>query len=137
MDAKAPLLLPHFIRLPKGCIKAQRVPYLVYGLINSGLGLMEYTTHFDHWPKHDANIAISYLWVHLRELIKKDTPRHTLYLNADNCARDNKNRWMFAFLAILVHFGIFNTIEYHFLPPGHSHEKVCCLLTRHGAVSSY
>jgi hypothetical protein len=132
MDAKAPIPLPSFIRLPKGCIRALRVPYNVYGMINSGLGLFEYTTHFDHWPLHDANIAISYLWEHLRRVIEKDTPRHTLFLAADNCARDNKNKWMFTFLAVLVHFGIFDTIEYHFLPPGHSHEKVRVLNLFHG-----
>jgi hypothetical protein len=90
------------LRLPKGCIKALHVPYMVYGLVNSGLEMMEYTTHFDHWPKHDANIAMS-------------------------C--DNKNRWIFKFLAVLVYFGIFDVIEFHFLPPRHAHEKVTCLLT--------
>ena len=71
MDAKAPVPLPHFVRLPKGTIKTVRVPYNVFGLINFGQGQFEYYNHFDHWPKHDANICISYLWDHIRKHLVK------------------------------------------------------------------
>ena len=69
MDAKAPLPLPSFVRPPKGCIKAVRVPLNIYGIINWGFSMFEYHVHFDHWPTHDANIAISYLWDHIRRVI--------------------------------------------------------------------
>ena len=61
----------------------------------------------------------------------------SLLLNADNCARENKNRWMFPFLGFLVERGYFNEIELHFLMPGHSHEKVSILIVRRSRPGLY
>ena len=39
----------------------------------------------------------------------------------DNCWRENKNRYMFAFLSYLVKTDIFEEIDVNFLPVGHTH----------------
>lgn len=36
--------------------------------------------------------------------------------------RENKNRFFLAYLHLLVHFGVFDTIELHFGLKGHTHD---------------
>ena len=48
----------------------------------------------------------------------------------DNCPRDNKNNIMFGFLAVLVFFGTFQSVEVSFLPVGHTHEDVDAMFSR-------
>ena len=43
-----------------------------------------------------------------------------LHLQADNCARENKNRYVFSFLSALVELGIFEEITMDFLLVGHT-----------------
>ena len=45
-----------------------------------------------------------------------------LYLQLDNTARENKNKFVMTFLALLVERGVFETIKVNFLLVGHSHE---------------
>ena len=123
IDSKAPPMIPHFARMPKGLLARRRVRYHIFGLINFGMTTFEYKTFYGWWPG-DANLGISLLWSHIRGLLERGLTWDTLYLHADNCARDNKNQWMFAFLSLLVKKKIFLNVEMHFLPPGHSHEKV-------------
>ena len=37
---------------------------------------------------------------------------------------DNKNRFIFAFCALLVHLGVFEVVKLSFLPVGHTHEDI-------------
>ena len=46
----------------------------------------------------------------------------TLFLQADNCGRENKNQYFLAYLSWLVQKGIFKDIYLSFLPVGHTHE---------------
>lgn len=48
-------------------------------------------------------------------------------LQFDNCWRDNKNKWLFGFLNLLISHGWFDRIEVYFLKPGHSHDMVDAL----------
>src|ERR1700728_3004068 len=44
-----------------------------------------------------------------------------LWLQSDNCFKENKNRWMLAFSTWLVHLGWFQEVMISMLPPGHTH----------------
>lgn len=46
-----------------------------------------------------------------------------LYVQADNAPSEAKNHWMFAILALLC-FGVYETVELHLLPVGHTHENI-------------
>ena len=43
-----------------------------------------------------------------------------LHINLDNCWRENKNKFLFSFLAALVELDIFKEIKVEFLMPGHT-----------------
>ena len=47
-----------------------------------------------------------------------------LYLQLDNTTKQNKGRWLIAFLALLVEAGTFNKIIVSFLPVGHTHADI-------------
>ena len=48
----------------------------------------------------------------------------TLFLQLDNCYRENKNAYLFAFLANLVERKVFKHIYVSYLPVGHTHDLV-------------
>lgn len=50
---------------------------------------------------------------------KKELPP-VLYLQADNCSKDNKNKYMLAYLTHLVTIGVFDKIRLSFLLVGHT-----------------
>ena len=47
-----------------------------------------------------------------------------LYLQLDNCWRENKNKYVFGLLHSLIHWGVFKKIKLSFLPKGHTHDDV-------------
>lgn len=58
------------------------------------------------WP-HDANLVLNILM----ELLKmREFLPEVLYLQLDNTARENKNKYCLAFLALLVEEGIFSEV---------------------------
>jgi hypothetical protein len=50
-------------------------------------------------------------------------PRN-LYLQLDNCAKDNKNQFLMAFMSMFRHRGVFKEIQVGFLLVGHTHEDI-------------
>ena len=62
----------------------------------------------------------------------KPLPRK-LYLQLDNSAKDNKNKYLMAFLSLLTTRGVFKEIQVGFLLVGHTHEDIaayvfCCVI---------
>jgi hypothetical protein len=51
-----------------------------------------------------------------------------LYLQLDNTARENKNKFVMTFLSLLVERGVFEKIKVNFLLVGHTHEVSCIVL---------
>ena len=54
---------------------------------------------------------------------RKPLPRK-LYLQLDNSAKDNKNKYLMAFLSVLTARGVFEEIQAGFLLVGHTHEDI-------------
>lgn len=52
-----------------------------------------------------------------------------LYLQADNCFKENKNRYVFFFCALLVALDFFEDVYMSFLPTGHTHEDIDALFS--------
>jgi hypothetical protein len=81
---------------------------------------------FDHW-QYGADYVVSLLHDHLSELhstIPSEQWPHTLYLQVDNCQKENKNTTMIRYLGLLVHFGWFKNVQLFSLPTGHTHEDI-------------
>lgn len=46
------------------------------------------------------------------------------FLQLDNCSRENKNKYLMAYLDMLVKLGVFDCVEVGFLPVGHTHSDI-------------
>ena len=78
-----------------------------------------------------ANQTIDVMVRSLLALLKRRSLRDSfrthakeLFVQLDNTAKDNKNRFFFAFCDHLVFLGIFRSVTINFLPVGHTHEDI-------------
>ena len=79
----------------------------------------------EHIP-HNPNLIIDALQKTLKFVKRRDggVLPDTLYVQFDNCFRENKNAYMSAFLAMLIGRRVFKRIYMSFLPVGHTHDIV-------------
>ena len=78
-----------------------------------------YLNH-DHYPQ-SSNMVVSIVYKLLKVLVNdfKKLPKK-LNIFADNCWRENKNRYVFSFLDWLVELGVFQEVTLNFLIVGHT-----------------
>jgi hypothetical protein len=89
------------------------------GVIVHGIGA--YVFMVDKNWSADPNLTIEILH---RVLGTIPIESRVLYVQMDNCARENKNKDVFAYLSYLVKCGLFDRVEASFLPVGHTHEDI-------------
>jgi hypothetical protein len=96
-----------WIRNPPSHLTAMwRVPFTIFSSIDHGHKDTEMLIVPPFWS-HDPNMFLSILHQDLLRLL--DTGHRlgqpTLYLQLDNCVRENKNNYVFAYLAYLIRTG--------------------------------
>ncbi|VDI31378.1 Hypothetical predicted protein [Mytilus galloprovincialis] len=116
--------LPHF-KDRKGKDLASTIPMKTHvtGAINHGTHQKFVFTDIYQY-KHDSNLTLNILMKLLWEASKGRPLPPVLYLQADNCFRENKNRFILSFLELLVHRRVFYEIQLSFLYVGHTHEDI-------------
>lgn len=117
--------IPHFVVEDKDNANLAKLPVHFTGVLvhtASPEGKIPFIYHdIKHIP-HDSNLTIHCITETLNEL--KDRLGKTLFLQMDNCGRENKNKYVLSYIALLVHLGIFKEALVHFLPVGHTHEDI-------------
>ena len=75
--------------------------------------------------KQGSNMIVSIIYKVILDFFNehKVLPK-VLDLNLDNCARENKNRYVFSFLAALVKLDVFTEVQVNFLQVGHTGNSV-------------
>ncbi|MEM9681301.1 MAG: hypothetical protein AAF901_13340, partial [Bacteroidota bacterium] len=115
--------LPHFCSSTKDqrghSLKVRLVGVLDHAVINRLL-LMTLTQEYESGANHIIEAIHRYLVIRSAD---GDLPK-ILYVQMDNCTRENKNRYLMAHLECLVSWGLFESIEVGFLPIGHTHEDI-------------
>ena len=111
--------LPHFPAKSKNDAKSWKIQYHLVGALVHGKRINLYFFK-ENWSK-DPNMTIEVLQ---HTLCTLPTIPRKLYLQLDNCSRENKNRYVLAYLALLVHRKVFQEVEISFLPVGHTHEDI-------------
>lgn len=76
---------------------------------------------------HDSNLTLTCLLRSLWAVSTEGQLPPVLYVQADNCGRENKNRYIFSFLALLVAKRIVKEVLVSFLMVGHTHEGKAAL----------
>ena len=110
---------------------------LVYCLLISGQGLdtkligvlMPGRGFFNFWTSprypHGANLIATILLAAFQRVQDAEGALPpVLFLQADNCGRENKNQIIFRLCAWLVQQGIFEEVQLMFLPVGHTHAQI-------------
>ncbi|XP_074628853.1 uncharacterized protein LOC141886566 isoform X1 [Acropora palmata] len=120
--------VPKLIRISKAMSALATVgTHLVGCIVHSGQSAhgKEVYGSFDYYQfPHDANLTMTVLLDVLVYWTNNYLLPPILYLQFHNCVRENKNRYMFALLALLVEKKIFDKIRVNFLPVGHTHEDI-------------
>ena len=93
------------MRITKSCQNLWTLRTHLTGVIAHGSGSHFYFD-FLQWP-HDCNITLFALLKTLEEMSHFRTIPPKLMIQMDNCSRENKNKYVFAFLALLVELDIF------------------------------
>ncbi|KAJ8048727.1 hypothetical protein HOLleu_01158 [Holothuria leucospilota] len=117
--------IPHLIVKDKDCASLARLQVHLTGvLVHTGTpeGKLPFVFHdLKHVP-HDCNLTIHCLTEALASA--SGYLGKVLFLQMDNCFRENKNRYVLSYAALLVEKDIFEEVYVHFLPVGHTHEDV-------------
>ncbi|XP_072028306.1 uncharacterized protein [Amphiura filiformis] len=77
---------------------------------------------------HDSNTTVNII-LRTLEMYKEKLGR-VLFLQLDNCFRENKNKFVLSLASMLVESNVFEEVIIHFLPVGHTHEDVDQMFSR-------
>lgn len=106
MDQKS-TSIPRFYRTSKSASGAWKLPTHITGAIIHGKGQHMYLDNKDH--PHDSNMTATIL---LNIIKKYSNPLpDVLYLQMDNCFRENKNQTIIGVCALLVEMEIFKKVK--------------------------
>jgi len=112
--------LPHFITKVKGSngdgLKVHLIAVLQHLTVNQ-LSLYTMTNDHDKGSNHIVECIHRFINNVARD---GQLPRY-LFVQLDNCIRENKNHYLLAYLDALVRWNVFDCIEVGFLPEGHTH----------------
>ena len=116
-------MLPHLCARSHKSDQCTKVKMHVLGCIVHGVDTYAYTC-----PPHIAqghNITIQVLYCVLLDILRKTgSLPPVMFLQLDNTTKQNKGRFLMAFLAYLVLMGVVRRAYINFLPVGHTHEDI-------------
>lgn len=94
----------------------------IAGLLDHSRDESTFIMHLEHWPK-GPSLMCTILYHAIRRL-RMQSPAPILYLQADNSSKENKNKFIFALLCLLIEFGWYQRIELHCMVVGHTHGPI-------------
>jgi hypothetical protein len=113
--------VPHIIPITKETANLPKLSINAVGTINHSAQTRDFLFFLEGYKKN-SNLMLTCFYLHIMEHFHM-TGSHPpiLWLQADNCFKENKNRWMMAFCCWLIHIGWFKEVMISMLPPGHTH----------------
>lgn len=112
-------ILPHYVPFVKNVSCHALAEMRIVGLQDSLDNNLCYV-HTEDLAK-DSNLTITVILEYLK--IHEELPP-TLYLQLDNCSRENKNQYVFGFAGWLVQHDVFEQVKISFLMVGHTHDHI-------------
>lgn len=117
--------LPHFMNSTKSD-KGHKLKVKCVGVLEhrkeKKLTLFPMTEEFQTGANHVIEAA--HLTLDQRAKDSGGVLPEILFVQADNCTRENKNKYFMAYFEMLVALGVFETVEISFLPVGHTHTDI-------------
>jgi len=116
--------LPHFAgwRMMKGIEPQGLCKTHITGVMMHGKNTLSVVDLFS--VPHDSNLTLNSVTESIMRNYPDRSMPETLFIQFDNCWRDNKNRFVFGFLSMMVALSIVKVVEISFLMVGHTHEDI-------------
>ena len=115
--------LPHFTINTKDT-RGESLKVKLIGLLDHGtdraLSLFTLTAQFETGANH--LIESLHRWLD-RKAEGNPLPK-TIFIQMDNCTRENKNRYTLGYIEMLVAIGVVGEVQVSFLPIGHTHSDI-------------
>ena len=122
-------LLPHFCSRSHLTDEVVKQHLYAYGVIAHGRKAYTFLLPGHVAQGHDVTIEV--LWRVMNDIQTEEGQLPgVLLLQLDNTTKQNKGRYLFAFLALLVHHNVFDKVLVSFLPVGHTHEDIDQMFSR-------
>lgn len=126
-DFAEKILLPHLLRQPGQLHFVTGLKFDFFGVHSSNSNrTFIYGLPEGHWPNNKTTNEVGSMLVNCIEIHKRMScfpHSRTLCLHADNCAGQNKNRFMLWMLAFRVIMGYEDYINLYFLVAGHTKNR--------------
>ena len=116
--------LPHWPYETKGTQRGHKIRVHVTGILEHACPnkLMLLTITEEHKTGSNHVIEALHRWL-CRKAMEGKLP-DVLFIQVDNCSRENKNRYFMSYVECLVSLEVFAEIHVSFLPVGHTHEDI-------------
>lgn len=101
--------IPSLVRIPKSYQNLWSLRTHLTGALVHGTGSFCYFD-FLQWS-HDCNLTLASVLLTLKELSNTRILPAKLFLQMDNCIRENKNKYVFGFLLLFIEKGIFTEVS--------------------------
>ncbi len=115
--------LPHFVTKTKEQ-KGLAMKLKVIGLLEHDLQNVLHIFTMTEEHETGANHVVECIHRFLNSRRNRGVLPRILFVQMDNCTRENKNRYLLSYLESLVSLDLFDVVEAGFLPKGHTHEDV-------------
>ena len=116
--------LPHFVFATKE-ERGEKIQMKIVGVLlhwmQKQLKLFTLTDDFESRANHITEALHRVL---VRTKAKRGKLPPVRFIQADNCTRENKNRFLLSYLELLVKKGVFEELQISFLPIGHTHANI-------------
>ncbi len=115
--------MPHFISKTKGQ-KGESLKVKLVGLLEHAVENKLFLLTMTEEHKTGANHIVEAVHRFLMNRSLSNPPPPKLFMQVDNCIRENKNRFFLSYAECLVRWSVFQEVEVSFLPVGHTHEDI-------------
>jgi hypothetical protein len=105
----------------------------VFGLMAHGRGVHMTTTTDSCKLGHNSTIDLLHRFLMFEKKRGATIPK-TLFLQLDNTTKQNKGKYLYSYLALLVELHVFDNVYINFLPVGHTHVDVDQVFSRLSTV---
>ena len=111
--------IPHLIHSTKSSHNLWRLRTHLTGVLihtKPAMGKLAYGFYDIMQFSHDSNLTINVLLKVLTDLCSSaDSLPKVLYLQLDNCFRENKNKYLFSFCSLLIQRKVFEKVSYRII----------------------
>ena len=115
--------IPHIVPVTKESANLEKLSTNAVGTINHSAQTQDYMFFLDNYKKN-PNLILTCFYLHIVQHFQTVGHPPILWLQTDNCFKENKNRWMLGFCFWLVELGWFQEVMISMLPPGHTHVDI-------------